>query len=130
MGAVACYTGLILWRLFCQLDSDRYPIKTYGDIAERIFGTQFRHFCNALQTLQLVINVSFSLIHLTHSNFRRCSRIMKQVGTICLSNAQSVEQIANNHKFCFSVAILMWALVGMVIGQIRTLKQYGWLANS
>ncbi len=53
-----------------------------------------------------------------------------QVGTICLSNAQSVEQIANNHKFCFSIAILMWALVGMVIGQIRTLKAFGWLANT
>ena len=53
-----------------------------------------------------------------------------KVGQICLGNAQSVEQIANNHKFCFSVAILIWALFGMIIGQIRTLRVYGWLANS
>ena len=52
-----------------------------------------------------------------------------QVGTICLGNAQSVEQIANHHKFCFSIAILMWALFGMVVGQIRSLQKYGWLAN-
>ncbi|EJD01782.1 uncharacterized protein FOMMEDRAFT_141050 [Fomitiporia mediterranea MF3/22] len=108
MGGVACYTGLILWRLFCVLDSDVYPIKTYADIAERLIGRWFKHLCSALQSLQLIINV----------------------GTICLGNAQSVEQIANDHQFCFSVAILIWAIVGMVIGQIRSLKQYGWLANS
>ncbi|KAL5497898.1 hypothetical protein ACEPAH_2829 [Sanghuangporus vaninii] len=108
MGGVACYTGLILWRLFCVLDSDAYPIKTYSDIAERVIGKWFKHMCSALQSLQLIINV----------------------GTICLGNAQSVEQIARDNQFCFSVAILIWALVGMVIGQVRSLKQYGWLANS
>ncbi|KAL5514736.1 hypothetical protein ACEPAG_2052 [Sanghuangporus baumii] len=108
MGGVACYTGLILWRLFCLLDSDAYPIKTYSDIAERVIGKWFKHMCSALQSLQLIINV----------------------GTICLGNAQSVEQIARDNQFCFSIAILIWALVGMVIGQVRSLKQYGWLANS
>lgn len=43
-----------------------------------------------------------------------------QVGTICLSNGQAVEQIAGNHQFCFSVCILIWTFVGMFIGQIRT----------
>lgn len=33
-------------------------------------------------------------------------------------------------QLCFAVCIVIWALVGMVIGQIRTLKSYGWLANS
>ncbi|KDQ54669.1 hypothetical protein JAAARDRAFT_135255 [Jaapia argillacea MUCL 33604] len=108
MGAVACYTGLILWRLFVKLDSDRYPVKTYADLAERIFGKWFKHLCTVLQSIQLIIIV----------------------GTICLSNAQSIEQIATNNKICFSIAILIWALVGMVIGQIRTLKSYTWLANS
>ncbi|KDQ54670.1 hypothetical protein JAAARDRAFT_60621 [Jaapia argillacea MUCL 33604] len=107
MGAVACYTGLILWHLFLKLDSDRYPIKTYADLAERIFGTWFKHLCSVLQSVQLIIIV----------------------GTICLSCAQSIEQIALNRKICFSVAILIWVFVGMVIGQIQTLKSYGWLAN-
>ncbi|KAG7086423.1 hypothetical protein E1B28_002377 [Marasmius oreades] len=108
MGAAACYTGLILSNLFCKLDSFEYPVRTYADLGGRVFGHWFKHMCTALQSLQLVINV----------------------GTICLSNAQSVEQIANHHKFCFSAAIIIWTIVGMVIGQIRTLKSYGWLANS
>lgn len=28
------------------------------------------------------------------------------------------------------VAIVIWPIVGFMIGQIRTLKNYGWLANS
>ncbi|KAI0687986.1 transmembrane amino acid transporter protein-domain-containing protein [Cytidiella melzeri] len=107
MGFVACYTGLLLWKLFCALDSEHYPIRTYADLGERIFGSWFKNLCAVLQSLQLIINV----------------------GTICLSNAQSVAQIAVSHEFCFSIQILMWALFGMVIGQIRTLKSFGWLAN-
>lgn len=33
-------------------------------------------------------------------------------------------------QLCFAVCIVIWAIVGMFIGQIRTLKAYGWLANS
>ncbi|KAI0094160.1 transmembrane amino acid transporter protein-domain-containing protein [Irpex rosettiformis] len=107
MGGVACYTGLILWKLFCALDSEHYPVRTYADLGERIFGTWFKNLCTVLQSLQLIINV----------------------GTICLSNAQSVAQIAVHNEFCFSVQILIWSLFGMIIGQIRSLKNYGWFAN-
>ncbi|KAH9484608.1 N amino acid transport system protein [Psilocybe cubensis] len=107
MGAMALYTGLILWRLFVRLDSVRYPLKTYADIAERIFGRTARHICNVLQSVQLLVNVA----------------------TICLSNGQALSQVAN-FKLCFSVCIVIWIIVGIVIGQIRTLKNYGWLANS
>jgi len=108
MGGVACLTGLQLWRLFCRLDSHEYPIKTYGDLAERALGTQFKHLCTALQSLQLIINV----------------------GVICLSNGQSLEQLAANHHFCFSIEVLIWALLGMFLGQIRSLQKYGFFANS
>ncbi|KAF8187421.1 transmembrane amino acid transporter protein-domain-containing protein [Pholiota molesta] len=107
MGVMALYTGLILWRLFVRLDSARYPVKTYADMAERIFGRAARHIVNVLQSLQLIINVA----------------------TICLSNGQALSQVAN-FKLCFSVCIVIWSIVGFGIGQIRTLKAYGWLANS
>ncbi|KAI0720869.1 transmembrane amino acid transporter protein-domain-containing protein [Fomitopsis betulina] len=107
MGAMACYTGLLLWHLFLKLDSDVYPVKTYSDLMDRIFGSVSRHVTAVLQSIQLIINV----------------------GTICLSNGQSLSQITKGH-LCFAVCIVIWALVGMVIGQIRTLKSYGWLANS
>ena len=57
VGLLAAYTGLILWRLFVRLDSVRHPLKTYGDIAERIFGTAARHVCTVLQSIQLLVNV-------------------------------------------------------------------------
>jgi len=107
MGVMALYTGLILWRLYVRLDSVRYPLKTYGDIAERIFGRTARHICNILQSLQLLVNV----------------------GTIILSNGQALSQVSK-FKLCFAICILIWMIVGLVIGQIRTLKNYGWLANS
>ncbi|KAJ7674389.1 transmembrane amino acid transporter protein-domain-containing protein, partial [Mycena rosella] len=107
MGLIALYTGLLLWRLYIRLDSLRYPIRSYADIVERIFGTRARRVSTVLQGLQLVIFV----------------------GIICLSNAQALAQIAK-HNICFSVCIVIWALLGMVIGQIRTLKNFGWLANA
>ncbi|THU92102.1 hypothetical protein K435DRAFT_758442 [Dendrothele bispora CBS 962.96] len=108
MGGMAAYTGLILAHLFFNLDSEVYPVKTYGDLGYLIFGKVFKRVCDVLQSLQLIINV----------------------GLICLSNAQAVEQIAASNRFCFSIAVLIWTLVGMVVGQIRSLKSYGWLANS
>lgn len=57
MGVIALYTGLILWRLYVRLDSVKYPLKSYADIAERIFGKPARHVCTILQSLQLIVNV-------------------------------------------------------------------------
>ena len=57
VGFLAAYTGLILWRLFVRLDSVRHPLKTYGDMAERIFGRASRHVCTVWQSVQLLVNV-------------------------------------------------------------------------
>jgi hypothetical protein len=80
MGLIACYTGLILWYLFCQLDSDLYPVKAYSDLGHRVFGTWFGHMCAVLQTVQLIVNVA----------------------TLILSNGQSLSQITSGrvrHSF-------------------------------
>ncbi|KAJ6591491.1 transmembrane amino acid transporter protein-domain-containing protein [Mycena vulgaris] len=107
MGLIALYTGLLLWRLFIRLDSLQYPILSYADIVERILGKKARRVVTILQSGQLVIIV----------------------GIVCLFNAQALAQISKNH-ICFSVCIVIWAIVGMIIGQIRTLRMYGWLANA
>ncbi|KAK3848099.1 MAG: transmembrane amino acid transporter protein-domain-containing protein [Linnemannia gamsii] len=111
MGIAAFYCGILLWRLFIHLDSDRYPVKTYSDIFERIFGRAASHVCNALQCLQLIVSV----------------------GVICLGNGQSLAQIVTGESgtgyICFSIAIVIWALIGMVVGQIRTLQSFSLLAN-
>ncbi|KAF8313416.1 oligopeptide transporter protein [Clavulina sp. PMI_390] len=107
MGIAALYTGLIIWRLHIRMDSLRFPIRTYGDMAERLFGSWAKHLVTVLQSIQLIVNV----------------------GTLCLSNGQGLAQISKN-GFCFAVAIVIWPLVGMVIGQIRTLERFSGLANS
>ncbi|KAG6823905.1 hypothetical protein H0H92_008664, partial [Tricholoma furcatifolium] len=73
---VAAYCGFILWRLYVRLDSLKYPVKTYSDIAERIFGKAAGHVCTFLQSLQLMFNV----------------------GTTCLSNGQIMHQMINYPK--------------------------------
>lgn len=35
----------------------------------------------------------------------------------------------SKYKLCFSICILVWALAGMVLGQIRSLQKFGHLAN-
>lgn len=105
-GALAGYTGWQLWRLFVQLDSDRYPMKGYGDIAFRVYGAWFRHTVNFLQSFQFFLNVAL----------------------IALSSGQSISQMSKN-GLCFIVCILVAAIAGCLIGQIRTLQRFGWLAS-
>lgn len=124
MGGCAFYCGGLLWWLYVKLDSDRFPVKSYSDIAERATNLPaFRVFVTWLVFIHMIVNVA----------------------TTSLSSAQSLYQIANGH-ICFVVAIIIWILVlvpppplmripandvhsGMVLNQIRTLKRYGWLAS-
>ncbi|KAH7098985.1 transmembrane amino acid transporter protein-domain-containing protein [Auriculariales sp. MPI-PUGE-AT-0066] len=107
MFAAATWTGGIIWHLFIKLDSGRFPIRNYADLAERIYGRWARHVCSILQTVQLIV----------------------VVGLISLTAGQSLSQISHA-KLCFSVCIVIFILIGMIIGQIRTLKSYSLLANS
>ncbi|KAK4701208.1 hypothetical protein P7C70_g5023, partial [Phenoliferia sp. Uapishka_3] len=106
-GTIAAITGAMLCRLFLRLDSVRYPIKTYGDLAGRVFGPWARHLCSILQSIQLVLNV----------------------GLIVLSTGQSLSQITKG-QLCFSVCVVIWALVGMFLGQVRGLQNFGIIANA
>ena len=105
--------GFLLWKMFLGLDSDRYPLRTYGDIAFRVYGQTVRIGVNILQSFQLLFNV----------------------GIIIISNGQSLSQMAakgpklNQNGACFIVLCFVWALAGMLLGQIRTLARLGHLAN-
>ncbi|KAJ3561392.1 hypothetical protein NP233_g10219 [Leucocoprinus birnbaumii] len=107
MAVVAWYSSVILWRLFVRLDSLRYPLRSYSDIVERIYGKKARMVSSFLQSLQLIV----------------------VVGANCLSNGQAFSQVTSR-KVCFSVCIVIWTIIGMIISQIRSLKNYGWVANS
>ncbi|KAH7886718.1 transmembrane amino acid transporter protein-domain-containing protein [Phlebopus sp. FC_14] len=106
-GIMAAYSGVLLWHMFMKLDSVEYPLKSFGDLGQRIYGPWFRHLCNVLQSLQLIFNV----------------------GLIILGNGQGLSQMAQ-FKLCFSVCNVVWTLAGMILGQVRTLRKFGWIANS
>jgi hypothetical protein len=107
MGVAAAYTGWQIWYMYLALDSHEYPVRTYSDLAGVIFGKTAEHVVNVLQSLQLLFNVA----------------------VIILGNGQGLSQIANA-SVCFSVLVLVWAFAGMIVGQIRSLQNFGWLANS
>jgi transmembrane amino acid transporter len=71
-------TGWQIWKLFLMLDSYKHPLRTYGDIAFRVFGGWAKHIVSILQSIQLIVNV----------------------GLIILSSGQGIYQI--NPKICKS----------------------------
>ncbi|KAF7186513.1 N amino acid transport system protein [Pseudocercospora fuligena] len=106
-GALAYYSGWLLWKMFLGLDSYQYPLRSYSDLAFRIYGTWARHCCNFLQALQLL-----------------CS-----IGLIIIGNGQGLSQVAK-FRLCFAVCCLVWAIAGILVGQVRTLKRYGIFASA
>ncbi|KIW21176.1 hypothetical protein PV08_01756 [Exophiala spinifera] len=105
-GALGGYTGWQLWRMYLQLDSDRYPLKGYGDIAFRVYGPWFRHTVNFVQSFQFFLNVTL----------------------LILSNGQSISELSKSN-LCFIVCMVICTIAGCVVGQIRTLQRFGWLAS-
>ena len=106
-GVLSAYAGYQLWRIFIQMDSDRYPMKDYGDVGFRIFGAWCRHLFNVLQSFQFFMNV----------------------GLLCIGSGQSIAQMSKE-GLCFIICVLVFAIAGCLIGQIRTLARFGWLASA
>ncbi|CAP95069.1 hypothetical protein E8E15_001408 [Penicillium rubens] len=110
-GAMACYSGLQLWRIFIGLDSTRFPLRNYSDVAFRVYGNWARIFVNVLQSFQFFLNVSL----------------------LTVTNGQGLAQMAvgaNGHGFlCFIAAEVIFMVIGFVFGQIRTLQRLSYLAN-
>lgn len=97
----------MVYKMVLGLDSYQFPLKTYGDLAFRLYGSTARHLINILQSIQLLCNV----------------------GVIVIQNGQTLSQVAK-FKLCYAICCLVWALAGFFIGQIRTLQKFGWLANA
>ena len=104
---LAGYSGYLLWLCFMGLDSYEFPVKSFGDLGFRLYGRPVRYMFNVLQAIQLVLNV----------------------GLIIISNGEALSQAAK-FKLCFAVCCLVWALAGFIMGQVRTLQKFGWLANA
>lgn len=110
-GLLAAYSGTQLWRVFCGLDSTKYPLRNYGDLAFRIYGNWARIGVNVLQSFQFFLNVAL----LIESNGQGL--------------AQMAAGVSGNGYLCFVVAEVVFMLAGFLLGQIRTLQRLGFLAN-
>jgi hypothetical protein len=110
-GILAYYSGMQLWKIFIGLDSTRYPMRNYGDVAFRIYGNWARIGVNFLQSFQFFLNVVL----------------------IIESSGQGLAQMAvganGNGYICFMVAEVVFMLAGFLLGQIRTLQRLSFLAN-
>lgn len=81
-------------------------MKSYADCFFRVYGRWARHSVNVLQAIQLLFTVSI----------------------LILSNGQSISQVSKGN-LCFIACLVVFMAAGMIIGQIRTLQRFGWLAN-
>lgn len=110
-GGLACYSGIQLWKMFVGLDSTRYPLRNYGDLAFRVFGTWARHLVNVLQSFQFFLNVTL----------------------IIVSNGQGLGQMtggkSQGKQLCFVVCEVIFTVIGFILSQIRTLQSLSWLSN-
>lgn len=79
---------------------------TYADAFFRVYGRWARHGVNILQAIQLLLTVA----------------------VLILSNGQSISQVSKG-TLCFIVCLVIFMAAGMIVGQIRTLQRFGWLAN-
>lgn len=89
-----------------DLDSYEYPVRTYSDLAFRIYGSGARYLVLCFQALQLLLSVAVILV----------------------SNGEALSQ-ASRFRLCYAVCVVVWAIAGFLLGQIRTLQKFGFLAN-
>jgi hypothetical protein len=72
-----------------------------------------RHFINVLQSLQMFMLVAVLILSLGGS----------------VSQVSIGKDGIHGNGVCFIVCLLIIAILGMILGQIRTLQRFGWLAN-
>ncbi|EMC93302.1 hypothetical protein BAUCODRAFT_235731 [Baudoinia panamericana UAMH 10762] len=103
---LAVFAGQVIWKMYMETDSSKYPVVCYADLGERIFGRVTRHIFNVVQSLQLVFNVALLII----------------------GNGQTLVTMIE-WKFCYLALNIFFMLIGMIAGQVRSLRNFAWFAN-
>ncbi|CCH41980.1 N amino acid transport system protein [Wickerhamomyces ciferrii] len=102
----AVYCGMLIWRQFMDLNSEVHPVRTFADLAFRIWGRAGKILVMLMHAIYLILAVSL----------------------LILGSAQGLSQIIKD-KFCFIALAVFFMLAGILLGQIRTLKLYSILSS-
>ncbi|KAI0469309.1 transmembrane amino acid transporter protein-domain-containing protein [Xylaria cf. heliscus] len=105
-GILSGYSGYLLWKVFMGVDSHEFPVRNYGDLAFRSWGTIARHIVNILQAVALLL----------------------LLGQVTILFGQNISEMSK-YRICYIVCPLIFVVVGFFLTQIRTLRSFGWLAN-
>ena len=105
-GFMAGYSGYLIRHTFLGLDSYEFPCRNYGDLAFRTWGTTARYLTNSLQALGLLLIL----------------------GQVTIQYGQNISQVSK-FRLCYIVCPLLFVIAGFFMTQIRTLKNYGLVAN-
>ena len=106
-GFMAGYSGYLIWHVFLGLDSYEFPCRNYGDLAFRTWGTTARYLTNILQALGLLLIL----------------------GQVTIQFGQNISQVSQ-FRLCYIVCPLLFVIAGFFMTQIRTLRNYGLVANA
>ena len=105
-GFMAGYSGYLIWHVYLGLDSYEFPCRNYGDLAFRTWGTTARYVTNILQALGLLL----------------------LLGQVTIQYGQNISQVSQ-FRLCYIICPLLFVIAGFFMTQIRTLKNYGLVAN-
>jgi hypothetical protein len=110
---MASISGWYVWGVYMHMDSDRYPLRDFGQAFFRVYNNPVRNVINILQSLQMFMLVAVLILSLGGS----------------VSQVSLGKDDAHGNGLCFIVCLLIISILGVVLGQIRTLQRFGWLAN-
>lgn len=105
-GFFAGYSGYLIWRVYLGVDSYEYPARNYGDLGFRTWGRAARHVTNILQGLALIL----------------------LTGQVTLQYGENISQ-TSRFRLCYAVCPVLFICAGFFLTQIRTLRNYGWVAT-
>ncbi|MCJ1333212.1 hypothetical protein MMC10_009906 [Thelotrema lepadinum] len=105
-GFMAGYSGYLIWHVFLGVDSHEFPARNYGDLAFRTWGRIARHSLNFLQAVALLL----------------------LLGQVVILFGQNISQMSQ-FRLCYAVCPLLFVIAGFFLTQIRTLRNYGWVAQ-
>lgn len=105
-GFFAGYSGYLIWHVFMGVDSYQFPVKNYGDLGQRTWGTTVRQITNFMQALGLLLIL----------------------GQVTIQYGQNISAMSK-FKLCYAVCPILFVIVGFFLTQIRTLKAYGTIAS-